>query len=277
MSRPSDKAGMRRTAPQKVFKVRSAPGKDRWILSYADFITLLFAFFVAMYSIAIQNDGDKIKMSETLEGVFDAVQKSVKPINIGDPSTNKVESEVMFEVNPAETNTAEQPGIEIPEVESEVFSQLSQLVANELQDFQASGLISISEDTNWIEVDMKAGLLFGSGEYELTNDAVAVLMSITGILTQFPSPILVQGHTDDLPINSPTYTTNWHLSSQRASSVVDEMIFRGINPINIAPIGFSSTVPKVRNANEFARERNRRVTLKISKSKDVSLHDYLFN
>ncbi|MCZ2723313.1 OmpA family protein [Marinomonas sp. 15G1-11] len=231
---------------------------------------------MALYSISIQNSGDDEQISETLEGVFDAVQKSIKPISIGDPTTNVPQSESMFEVDPAESEKAEQVGINVPEASSQLFEQLSQLVANQLDAYESAGLISLSEDENWIDIDLRAGLLFDTGQYELTNDAVAILIAITALLKQFQYPIVVEGHTDDLPINSVKYTTNWHLSSERASSVVDEMVFRGIAPEKIAPIGFSSLKPQVRNANDFAREQNRRVTLKISKTDGKSVYELLF-
>ena len=276
------KDGASRTRPSKRRnqagpKHKKGPSNDRWILSYADFMTLLFAFFVALYSISIENSGDQRLITETLEGVFDAVQKSIKPISIGEPTTSDVESDALFEVDPDENNKAEDPGVNAPELQSEVFNQLSQMVANQLQDYQSAGLISISENTQWIEVDLKAGLLFGAGEYELTNDAVAVLMSLTTVLKRFPSPIIVEGHTDDLPLKSVQYSSNWHLSASRAASVVDEMVYQGMNPDYLAPIGFSSMVPKVRNTNEFARERNRRVTLKVSKSNSENIYAFLFD
>ncbi len=255
---------------------KSSQSKDRWILSYADFITLLFAFFVALYSISIQNAGNDELISETLEGIFDAVQKSVQPISIGEPTTNEIQSESLFEVDPKETEEEEQPGIDIPDPSSQLFDQLSQLIANQLEEYNSAGLISISEDQDWIKVDLKASLLFSTGEYELTNDAVAILIPVTSLLKQFKYPIIVEGHTDDLAINSVNYTTNWHLSSERASSVVDEMIFRGMSSQLIAPIGFSSLHPQVRNTNEFAREQNRRVTLRISKVNGESIYDLLF-
>ncbi|MFT2110274.1 flagellar motor protein MotB [Marinomonas sp. 2405UD68-3] len=250
--------------------------KDRWILSYADFITLLFAFFVALYSIAIQNAGNEKLISDTLEGVFDAVQKSVKPISIGEPTTNELQSDSLLEIDPAESEEVEEPKINAPDSSSQLFDQLSLLVENQLDEYNSTGLISLSEDQRWINVDLKSGLLFGAGEYELTNDAVAILIPVTSLLKQFQYPIIVEGHTDDLVINSSKYTTNWHLSSERASSVVDEMIFRGMTPELIAPIGFSNHQPQVRNTNEFAREQNRRVTLRISKVNGESVYDLLF-
>ncbi|MFD1384235.1 flagellar motor protein MotB [Rhodanobacter aciditrophus] len=253
-----------------------SPHKDRWILSYADFITLLFAFFVALYSISLKQAGDEKVLSETLNGVFDAVQKSIKPINVGDPVAGQPDSEQLMEVTPNNPSEPESTPQE-ESVTSPLYTALSESISSQFPQLQTTGQVSITEDANWITLDMKAGLVFGAGSYELTNEAVALLIVVSNILKGYPAPILVLGNTDDLPTNSTQIPTNWHLSSMRAASVVDELIYRGIDSKRLAPMGFASENPKVRNSNDFARAQNRRVTLKISKQMDANVHDYLFN
>jgi chemotaxis protein MotB len=257
-------------------KDQEAPHHDRWILSYADFITLLFAFFVALYSITLKQAGDEKELSNTLSGVFDAVQKSIKPINVGEPVSGQPESERLLEVVPKDEVEADNPPGEI-EGRSPLYDALSESINSQFPTLQSDGQVSITEDANWITLDMKAALVFDQGDYELTNEAVALMIVISNILQSYPAPIMVLGNTDDLPTNSTRIPSNWHLSSLRASSVVDELVYRGINPKLLAPIGFSSENPQVRNTNEFARAQNRRVTLKISKRRDDNLYDYLFN
>ena len=219
-------------------------GRDRWILSYADFITLLFAFFVALYSLSLKNSGDEQRLKETLHGVFDAVQKSIKPINIGEPIIGEPKDVEVVEAKPI---PAAPPTIEESK-SSAVYALLSQVVENQFSGLHASGQISVSESADWVSLELKSGLLFGEGEYELTNEAVALLILVANILKTHPSVILVEGNTDDLPVD----------------------------PKMIAPIGFSSEHPKVRNTNDYARQQNRRVILRISKRKADNLYDYLF-
>ena len=253
-----------------------APGRDRWILSYADFITLLFAFFVALYSISLKDAGDQEVLSETLNGVFEAVQKSIKPINVGEPVAGQPDSERLLEVAPPEESDADNPLGEV-EGRSPLYEALNQSINSQFPTLQSKGDIAITEDADWITLDMKAALVFDQGDFELTNEAVALMIVISNILRAYPAPIMVLGNTDDLPTNSTRIPSNWHLSSLRAASVVDELVYRGINPKLLAPIGFSSENPQVRNTNDFARAQNRRVTLKISKHRSDNLHDYLFN
>lgn len=272
-------------APRKTIRrsinTRKSPlqNRDRWILSYADFITLMFAFFVALYSISLKNDGDKEKMNETLIGVFETVQKSIKPISMGTPSTGGEQDKESADagvLSPVSTPARSEENPPDRSTESALYKSLNQIISTQFSTLQESGQVSISESKNWINLELKSGLLFGEGEYELSNEAVALLIVIANVLKSYPSPVLVDGNTDNLPVASKRLISNWHLSSLRASSVVDELVYRGVNPKLIAPIGFSSEHPKVMNTNQYARQQNRRVTLRISKEQTDNLYDYLF-
>jgi chemotaxis protein MotB len=272
MNEASNRPQKRRRMIVKVSSSSGAQNRDRWILSYADFITLLFAFFVALYALSAKNSGDEPKLKETLHGVFDAVQKSIKPINIGEPVIGEPKDVEVIETKPIPAA--------IPTIEeshsSAIYSLLSQVVENQFSGLYAEGQISVSESAEWVNLELNSGLLFGQGEYDLTNEAVALLIMIANILKEHPAVTLVEGNTDDTPVSSRRLVSNWHLSSLRSASVVDELVYRGVKSDMIAPIGFSSTHPKVSNTNEELRQQNRRVTLRISKLDAENLHDYLF-
>ncbi|MEL0637898.1 flagellar motor protein MotB [Marinomonas sp. TI.3.20] len=272
----------RRRRVRKSKPASATQGRDRWILSYADFITLLFAFFVALYSISLKTQGNDRRLTETLNGVFEAVQKSVKPINIGqpiigDPKDQDVVNAKAIPANPPNMEEKVQNPVSATITpKSTIYDLLNNTINNDFKSLQKSGQISISESPHWINLELKSALLFGAGEYQLTNEAVALLIVISNILKSYPAPILVDGNTDNLPVTSNRLISNWHLSSLRASSVVDELVYRGVNPKLIAPIGFASEHPKVRNTNSEARQQNRRVVLRISKTQAGNLYDYLF-
>lgn len=271
MSDVRGRSSRRRKTPAK--RSSSMQGRDRWILSYADFITLLFAFFVALYSLALSNSGDEKRLKETLEGVFDAVQKSIKPISIGEPIISKPKEIDNADIKPISAVT---PAIESNDF-SAIFSLLSNMVDSQFSGLESTGDIFVTESADWVSLELKSGLLFGKAEYDLTNEAVALLMVVANILKSYPSVIIVEGNTDDLPVSSSRLVSNWHLSSLRSSAVVEELVYQGVNPKMIAPIGFSSEHPQVRNNNDAARQQNRRVILRISKRNADNLHDYLFN
>ena len=272
----------RRRQVRKPSFSSSTQGRDRWILSYADFITLLFAFFVALYSISLQTQGHDQRLTETLNGVFNAVQKSIKPINIGqpiigDPKEQEVVDTKVIPANPPTINEPQQvvtPPNALPQ--PTIYDVLNNIVTSQFEPLQQSGKISVTESANWVNLELKSALLFREGEYQLTNEAVALLIVISQVLQSYPAPVLVDGNTDDLAVTSSRLMSNWHLSSLRASSVVDELVYRGVDPKLIAPIGFSSEHPKVRNTSTQARQQNRRVVLRISKVRSANLHDYLF-
>lgn len=253
--------------------VSNVQGKDRWLLSYADFITLLFAFFVALYALSLKNSGNEARLKETLHGVFDAVQKSINPINIGNPAIIEPEDISIVKIKPI----SDVVPITEESSSSTIYSLLNQIVENQFSGLHTSGQISVTESLRWVNLELNSSLLFEKGEYDLTNEAVALLILVVKTLNQYPSIILVEGNTDNLPVNSNRLVSNWHLSSLRSSAVVDELVFRGFNPQLIAPIGFSSEYPKVSNTNEYNRQQNRRVILRISKRKADNIHDYLFN
>lgn len=268
----------RRRRVLKKKRPSSAQSRDRWILSYADFITLLFAFFVALYSISIQHKGDNKKIAETLNGVFEAVQKSIKPISVGKPiigqSTEQAAVDAkMIPTTPSNTEKKDSNTSPLPMT---IYDVLNTTISNQFQGLSESGKIAVSQSKHWVNLEFQSSLLFGEGEYQLTNEAVAVLMAISRVLKAYPSPVLVVGNTDDLPVKSSRLMSNWHLSSLRAASVVDELVYQGVNPKLIAPIGFASEDPKVSNTSEENRQKNRRVTLRISKSNSDNLYDYLF-
>jgi chemotaxis protein MotB len=260
---------------RRIIKKKSssdAQGRDRWILSYADFMTLLFAFFVALYALSEKNPGDERRLKETLNGVFDAVQKSIRPINVGDPIVGE----------PKDIDVVESKSIPVvsPTIEdshsSAIYSLLSQIVEKQFSGLHQSGQIDVSESAEWVSLELKSGLLFSQGEYDLTNEAVALLILVADILKMHPSVVLIEGNTDDTAVNSRDLVSNWHLSSLRASSVVDELVYRGVDPKMIAPIGFSSEHPKVKNTSDYARQQNRRVIMRISKREAENVYDYLF-
>ena len=188
MSDDGAHSSRRRRRVRKSSAGEGAQGKDRWILSYADFITLLFAFFVALYSISLKNQGNDRRLTETLTGVFDVVQKSVKPINVGQPIIGEPKDQ---EAVDAQTIPSNPPNMEaktpdpIPESgvpQPTIYDVLDRVISNEFQSLQRSGQVSITDSPQWVNLELKSALLFGEGEYQLTNEAVALLMVISNIL-----------------------------------------------------------------------------------------------
>ncbi len=233
---------------------------ERWLVSYADFITLLFAFFVVLYAMSSINEGKYKILTESLISAFETEPRSMNPIEVGAVKIVR-EQNVVREPppNPLAHNERVADG-EYKENLKQMASQIKAAMAG-LMD---KGLISVSEDGNWLEVEMKTDILFGSGSARLSPRAIPVLREIAAILRPFPNPVNVEGFTDSVPINTPEFPSNWELSAARASSVVRILQDGGVDPKRLAAIGYGQYRPIADNSTPEGRNKNRRVVLAIS-------------
>ncbi len=232
---------------------------ERWLVSYADFITLLFAFFVVMYSISSINEGKYKILSETLTGVFSQPDRSLKPIPIGDERPRTTE--------PERTSVEEQPSDNAASADS--LERIADSVRDAFGDLIASDQLSVRGNELWIEITLNSSLLFPSGD-ALPNDAAFdIVEKVAKILAPYKNPIHVEGFTDDVPIHSPRYPTNWELSAARAASIVRLLGNDGVEPSRMAAVGYGEFQPVADNASAEGRAKNRRVVLVISRNLEV--------
>ncbi|HHK5432590.1 TPA: flagellar motor protein MotD [Pseudomonas aeruginosa] len=232
---------------------------ERWLVSYADFITLLFAFFVVMYSISSINEGKYKILSETLTGVFNQPDRSLKPIPIGDERPRTTE--------PERTSVEEQPSDNAASADS--LERIADSVRGAFGDLIASDQLSVRGNELWIEITLNSSLLFPSGD-ALPNDAAFdIVEKVAKILAPYKNPIHVEGFTDDVPIHSPRYPTNWELSAARAASIVRLLGNDGVEPSRMAAVGYGEFQPVADNASAEGRAKNRRVVLVISRNLEV--------
>jgi chemotaxis protein MotB len=241
---------------------------ERWLVSYADFITLLFAFFVVMYSISSVNEGKYRVLSETLEAVFSQPVRSANPIQLGEISRGEGQ----------ETSTPGDPlkptfQIELPEVpqrppaasaeDVKTIDNLSQQLSSALSEMIDSEDVIIKQGEDWLELEIKSRVLFQSGDARLARAAVPVIGEIADILQTSANPIQVEGFTDNQPINTPRFPSNWELSAARAASVVHLLDRYGIQPDRMSATGYGEYKAIADNSTEAGRQKNRRVVLVI--------------
>lgn len=237
---------------------------ERWLISYADFITLLFAFFVVMYSISSVNEGKYRVLSDTLVSAFNKSPKTLQPIQVGqdgisgEPSILDPERATGGQASPMD-----------------LFQQSNNLAAIE-NDFQQAlmpliekDLIDIKRDENWVEIEINTSLLYASGSADLEDEALPILQRLAEILQRYPNTIQVEGFTDNLPINTYIYPSNWELSAARAASVVHLFMNEGVEPDRMAAIGYGEYRPIADNATPEGRRKNRRVVLVIMSDNTV--------
>lgn len=249
---------------------------ERWIVSYADFITLLFAFFVVMYSVSSVNEGKYRVLSQTLTDAFQETRRSLDPIQVGELSRNPGDSIGFAEDNAViQTERIQGPGSyqeeglnldklgAMPKDEVQRLSFLAATIEDMLSDYVDQDLVEVTFTEDRVIVNMKDKMLFPSASADLSSVAVNALRSISRVLKTVPNQIQVEGNTDDRPINNEEFPSNWELSAARAASVVHLMSRMGVKSKRLSAVGYAEHRPVADNSTEKGRAKNRRVSLVI--------------
>ena len=250
-------------------KVEEPENHERWLVSYADFITLLFAFFVVMYSISSVNEGKYRVLSSSLEAVFSSSPRSAEPVQVGELSRGEGDISAQpsapdvpfFQIELPELPDYTPPPV--PEETIRTINDLSQQLSTALADLIDSDDVTIKQGDDWLALEMNSTVLFGSGEARLETKAVPIIGKIAAILQTSANPIHVEGFTDNNPINTPRFPSNWELSAARSASVVHLLERYGLNPSRMSAIGYGEFKPIADNTTEEGRKKNRRVVLVV--------------
>jgi len=233
---------------------------ERWLISYADFMTLLFGFFVVMYAISSVNEGKYKVLSNALNEVFAQRNVSLAPIQVGE-TTEPVEPSPLPTQQP-QTQKDSNPG-----------DTFMQSIATQAQDRLAGvlgkGEFDVKGNDQWLEINLDAAVLFESGEASLGPLAHDVLQTVVEMLGDAKNPVTVEGYTDNVPIATARYASNWELSAARAASVVRAFQGLGIDPDRLAAVGYGEQHPVATNATPEGRAHNRRVTILIARTADA--------
>lgn len=241
---------------------------ERWLVSYADFITLLFAFFVVMYSVSSVNEGKYKVLSQTLEGIFNAPARSVEPIG-RKHSRNAAPGQVPKDqmINPVAKVPHNSEGIE--ERRSAELKSIANKFAAKFDALMSKGLVTVDVSDKWIQLSLRNSLLFSSGDSAPSNQAFPVIQKVASILKGHDNAIAVEGFTDNLPISTNRFPSNWELSSDRAATIVRLLAANGVDPERMAAVGYGQYQPIARNDTPEGRKRNRRVVILISRDPNV--------
>jgi len=243
---------------------------ERWLVSYADFITLLFAFFVVMYSISQVNQSKYRVLSNTLlEAFSDEGARAIDVIQVGELSRSSepsvIDTPAMVEVV-GEEGTKGQPGDGAFDKTAEL-PQLSDMFEDEFADLITDEQVQIHSNEFWLEIELKAGILFDSADAEPSIVAESIFADMAQLLKGWDNPIQVEGFTDNIPINNSRFPSNWELSAARASSVVKLLMKGGVAPERLSAVGYGEFQPVASNANAQGRTANRRVVLMVARER----------
>lgn len=265
---------------------------EAWAIPYGDLVTLLLAFFVVMYAISSINEGKYRVVADALSSAFGGAPRSVSPIQLGKTQLRGSSFDRPSLVTPgAKAGPTSATVVALPKVRqmldmpsighSDLASSdgqkgdgASRRAASQLQtlgerlqkalaELMDRKLVTVRRGHNFLEVEIKSDILFASGSADLSVPASETVSRIGNVLSEEANAVRVEGYTDNLPISTVQFRSNWELSSARAASVVHRLVSTGVAPQRLAAVGFGEYQPIADNANVEGRNANRRVLLVI--------------
>ena len=198
--------------------------KNRWLITYADVITLLLGFFILMMAVSDINPAK-------VEQVADSTKK-----NFGTRGVEKRVSVLSID-------------------------ELIRIVYRIIRREGLQNQVEVEGTSRGVVISGRGSTFFKSGEAEVLPSAHTLLRKLGREMNKVPYYIAVEGHTDNIPIKSNSFPSNWELSSARSSNIVRYLISSGVRPTKLRAVGFADTVPKVPNSSEYNRAQNRRIEI----------------
>lgn len=221
--------------------------RDRWVVSYADFVTLLFAFFTTLYA---SSTVDVAKLTNVANGLQTAFETPAVPTTPIDGVAGGTGREVLNHSEGAVVDT------QIAYVRSQVETELNEAVK--------AGQVEINRDRRGLVISIPETGAFPVGSADLSPALQQVMQRLSQAVERLPNAIRIEGHTDDVPIHTPRFASNWELSAARAISVVNVLMARGtVPPDRLSVAGYGEYRPRVSNTTPGGRSRNRRVDIVI--------------
>ena len=238
---------------------------ERWLVSYADFITLMFAFFVVMFA---SSQADRSKAKRVSESVTRALEDGAGP--------GRKAQVLEFQMGPANGQGKEksaagaslyQAGARLPSATAAQAAELlpsRDYLNDQLKNEIASGKMRISLEARGLVVSLRQATFFPSGEDTIDPATYASLQKVATAISQLPNPVRLEGHTDAMPIHTVRFHSNWDLSAARAIAVLNLLTTRFNIPVQrLAVAGYAETIPIAANDTEEGRASNRRVDIVI--------------
>ncbi len=234
---------------------------ERWLVSYADFITLLFAFFVVMYAISSVNEGKYRVLSDSLVNAFKNVPPTAAdPLRKDQPLVGAAPKQIILPTPLAESQPQRDARLED---QTRKMQGMAGNIKQSLGSFIDQGKVRVTQSKRGIAIEINDSILFDPARAELQSPSIAMLRAVADMVKGSDNLIQIEGHTDNAPIRSAQYPSNWELSSARAASVVRLFAEAGVAPQRMVVIGYSDQRPVEANDKIEGRARNRRVTLNI--------------
>jgi len=231
---------------------------ERWLVSYADFITLLFAFFVVMFA---SSQKDNVRAREVSEAIQEALQKgAVAPEFawiLGGPNASGQAHSHTLEKAPQKQAPVERPEI------SDLRKSMTLLSAQLSEDIR-HGVVQLKLERRGLVISLKAASFFPSGEDSIDPSRYPTIAKVAAVLNQLPNPLRLEGHTDSLPIRTSRFRSNWELSAARSIAMLRLLSDKfDVNRDRMAIVGYAETLALHSNDTEEGRAANRRVDIVV--------------
>ncbi|WP_108649751.1 OmpA family protein [Dongshaea marina] len=244
---------------------------DRWLVSYADYMTLIFALFVVLYALAIYHEDRYDELRESFKQASERIIGSNEPIfsSIFPELSNSILTEEASGVIPdgGSLAIAEEDDLsELPEskLQGAPFSAIEQSLSSLARQSEA-GTMQLEQDEQWLTIELDSRSIFPSGSAALTLKARTILREISQTLKTVDNYVRIRGYTDDRLVRNELFASNWELSAARAVSVLRFLNRDGIAPQRMAIEAFGQYRPVLSNETEEGRAKNRRVVIAVSK------------
>jgi chemotaxis protein MotB len=238
------RAPPRRRKPRQ--EAETHPSHERWLVSYADFMTLMFAVFTALYAISTV---DTKKLSSMVESLQEAFQ----------PGSSTSQHRLLIGSKPApKLSKNAGPGGEVG------LADLQKRLSKRLAAAIAEKRIDIELDGRGLVVSIREAGSFPAGSSDLSEAAHALLQELGSVLTEVDNLVRIEGHTDDVPIHTARFASNWELSTARATNVIAFLLeSAALRPDHLSAAGYAEYHPRAPNDSDANRTRNRRVDIVI--------------
>lgn len=230
------------------------PNHERWLVSYADFITLLFAVFVTLYAMS---QTDKKKIEEVVASMRDSFGFSSSPSSR--PSV--IESGAM-NIMPSIQRNYNQPSKRGKNRGGDKdFKATKTSIEAFLMKSGAQDKVSVSINQRGLVVSLKEAGFFDSGSATLKSTSLSLLNDVIASLESYSNGIRVEGHTDNVPMRSSAFPSNWELSTARATNVLQYLMKQDFEPDHLSAAGYGEYRPVADNGTEDGKKKNRRVDI----------------
>jgi chemotaxis protein MotB len=228
---------------------------DRWLVSYADFMTLLFAFFVVMYALSTVNEGKYRVLSNSMVSAFHNA-----PINVATIPSALVAPPIAVLQKPDAVARAQEAAKQkqrdkMRNVAKDILAVMAPLIEQ--------GKVRVLETSRGVTIEINDSILFSPGQALLQPALIKALRAIAEVLAPTDFPVTIEGHTDNVPIKTPQFPSNWELSAVRATTVLRLFADSGVAGERLTAIGYADTRPVEPNLLVDGRARNRRVSILI--------------